>query len=1658
MAPCSFTVHPMSLSNTTQTIPEPRDDIQPFGSDHANLEFLKASLPDWYLNAPKALREALHLSQVKSQISREVVEPIRSRLSPIETFATPLLTQALSDRFNLRLDVTANHLVTMHHDDYLLLRIATPLKQTLLHAALQNFEDAETFHSGSALMPAEGLQVILIWGPEFRNWIPRFRYRYSGIIGVKPEHFAEMVRTLDLGGQYQAHLDSVFKPVASQGLTEQDVATAFMNSERDALEVLAHIARMKNDISADAYAMLMQLFVAFGDPRWHGAPVRYKQLHMLDTYAFAGSSLSGALLIEPDLEGDDLPCVVYLPGDPVVPLQEYKSFTTFTDELRDRLASRRYQHYFQRFIALEQSHVFFAKLNERLDIRPVPFTERILPIYIYDTAAELYLEKREIDKPAFEFLYEQMLTKTYQDSRVIAVPTGDEDRKSRLKRWQAFESAGMDLLMVAGFFVPVLGGVMAVVAAGQLLHEAFVAVEDWTHGETLEALNHLFDIGENLAAMAALGAAVHLAPRVLPSPFIESLHPVKLRNGLTRLWKPDLARFEHKTPLPSWFPANAQGRIEVDGKSWLPLDGKLYRIEYDPALKKWRIKHPTDPELHSPLLEHNGAGAWRHEGENPMGWEQVQAFKRLGADYQQLTDQAAQRVLRITGADDALLRQVHVENLPAPALLADTTRRVVIEQQVEELIGLLSNHQLDQVDMARIEPLLNLLVSSRQWPVTRALSLMDDDGAVLKRWNVSPATTTSTEVIYAPGKAAQLFESLLGSLSEEEVQQVLIEPAQGETAQVERLTNVLAALAETNKGQLRDEFYALENQSREPLIRLIRRDFPSLPDSVARELLAGATTAQRNRMLTTRRVALSVAEQAREYQQQLRLNRVNEGFYSAAADNPDSHKAGFGLLSSLPGWSVDTAIELREGTFDGTPVEMAGDHQNASLRQVIVKTEGGYQTFDEHGNRISLPGQSFFSAVLQALPESERRAMGLSAQASEHELRALLGDYVVMRRAQVARILGMRTIKPGFVWPQRLADGRVGYPMSGRMRRMFQRLRSGASDYSPELAIKGLYPGFIDAEIQGMLTQLRAQHTGPAWEFNAFAKQRLKALAQEYKTLEQTLNEWVETEPFPDALEFVEDSREARAAAALRIKLCWKKMGMRRYGDESEFLGYELDLSDLSIDGLPDLNMSFDHVGLLRAERLQLNTERAGQFLAKFSRLRRLDLDGNLLTSLPEALGRCGQLKHLSLRDNPLVLDAVSMGHLGRQTALQVLKLDRCPVGPLLDITPLQRLEMLGMRATGVDCLPRGLLSRRNLRDADLRNNQIVELSADTLEDLNRVYARVHLHDNPLDAPSLLRAAGIFSDTARARMGIGDARLHAELPGASDAWTTHMTLPNQEASRVRWEDLEAEPNSEDFFRVLRDLTQSADFAHHQQSLTARVWKMLGEIAQNQALREEIYALAAHPQTCGDGIAIVFSDLELHVRIFNILASPRVSAHSGEMFTLVRGIARLDEVEKIALENIQIRELLGETVDHVEVRMAYRIGLAQRLRLPEQIHSMMFSALARVTKSMLADAERRVLALENKPEFIQGLLSRQFWVHFLETRFAADFDALNAPFYDQLEALMAPVGALGGEGEYLQQVAAIQKAREAAVLVKAGKLTEQIAQRVAVSEIPPETTQ
>ncbi|PYD84231.1 hypothetical protein DNF23_55665, partial [Pseudomonas syringae pv. pisi] len=185
----------------------------------------------------------------------------------------------------------------------------------------------------------------------------------------------------------------------------------------------------------------------------------------------------------------------------------------------------------------------------------------------------------------------------------------------------------------------------------------------------------------------------------------------------------------------------------------------------------------------------------------------------------------------------------------------------------------------------------------------------------------------------------------------------------------------------------------------------------------------------------------------------------------------------------------------------------------------------------------------------------------LPADADELQLRSLLRNTAVERRERMAAVLQLQLIKPGIKWPQRLPHGRIGYPLSGRLRRFFRRLGIGASRYSPELAVKSLYPDFSDAEVSGFLNALRAEHTGLARELSTFVRQRLSSLADELRTLQVTLDTWVAETPFSSM-------RRPREVAATRIHDCWKRLSVQCRNFQGDFLGYALDLDNLRIGQL----------------------------------------------------------------------------------------------------------------------------------------------------------------------------------------------------------------------------------------------------------------------------------------------------------------------------------------------------------------------------------------------------------------------------------------------------------------------------------------------------------
>ncbi|WP_024676791.1 NEL-type E3 ubiquitin ligase domain-containing protein [Pseudomonas syringae] len=1611
--------------------PTPPLDSAPFESDHPNAEFIRNNLPAWYLSAPAALRQALHASQQKAGRSRQALEPIRSRLLSAHTFAAPVLSHAFLERFKLALDVEAFQLMTWRYDSAWK---PAPLEQTLLQAALQNFASSNRsrFDPYSAILRTGGVRYWLIDSAE-----RRYRIEYKDRLDISPEQFADFCHELDLGTQYQAHLDSVFKPTGPDAA--QAVAAAFIDSERDAVEVLAHIAMMKGDITDTAYQVLLNVVQPEDRPQWDGKGLRYCQLHMLDTYAFSGCLLHGALLIQQDIDNPDGgPCMVYMPCDPSHPIKQYASLQAFNASLTRSLDSEGYRQYFSRFISLSRSPEFFAKLKSRL----YPASEHTL-----DVSADLVLQTQPFSKPAFELLYDHLLSKTYGDSRALAVPSAQVDQQARDALFESLENSGMNMLNAAGFFLPVLGEIMAAVALYQLASEAFVAYQDWTHGEVEEAMQHVYDIGENVAQMLVVGGIAGALRRVEPSMFIESLVQ-KTVDGSVRLGKPTLDSFADTVTLPDSLNPNALGLYELDGKTWLPLDGKLYRVEADANRQNWRVRHPLDARRYSPKLAHNGAGAWRHEWENPMGWDEVTAFRRLNPACNAFTEAQIQKALEVSGTDEAVLRQIHVENFQPPALLGDAIERVQIEHELQGCIDSLQGQELAQIMVSHVEPWMQLIASSPRWNKNRGLLLIDVQGTLAKAWNAGSEMTLSSHVTGPTRDLAQVITQVFDSLTPAEISLMAGSESTEKAVQLRGIAQHLADHAQRRTEQLIDGVQALNSHADDPLVKLIQRDFSRLPDSIAIELISMASDEDKARMTSQKRIPLALAEQAREYQQQLRVNRTLEGFYHSATLNPDTHVAGLGLLRYVPGWRGDISIDLLKDNLEGDTIASLDANQAGAPHRILVKTEAGFQLFNPSGDATGAIDRSFFKALLGALPDVTRTHIELPLNADEQTLRNMLGQIAFVRRDLVAETLRLQPVKPGLKWPQRLPGGRIGYPMSGRLRGFFRRLGFGASSHSPELAVKSLYPDFSDNEVSSFLDELRAEHTGSDRELSHFVRQRLRSLADELRNLQVTLDTWVGDTPFSLL-------RRDREVVARRIHECWKRLSIHCRNYQGEFIGYALDLDNLSIGQLPDMAASFGHVVVLKARNMRLTQPHADALLKNFNNLHSLSLDFNGLQALPESIGRMTRLAELSVSHNPMSWTDGSNATLQSLSRLEILDLSFCSLGTGTRINALNSLRLLLLRATGIDALPECNWLRSDLIRLDVRDNHISEISIQALDNIDRSLSssRLHLHlnGNPLNPQTLERIRLFREGTIRPRWSVSQTRQPLQAGPDSRPWLSGMSREQVEVRTRVWQDLRACVGSTDFFQMLSDLTYSADFTNNREELTDRVWAMIVSASTSRELRLQLFDLAAHPQTCGDGLALVFSDMEIRVRMLSIMSSAPHVTQPLELFKMSRSLERLDQVERIAQRKIALRQELREPVDEAEVRLAYRIGLQARLELPAQPRTMLFSNMARVSADDLEAAYNEVIAREGTQAFFESMIAREFWMNYLETRYAPDFEPIKLPFLQRLATLDELPPDEQSDQQYLDQVTLISTERMQAVSDFAINLTRRISD--AVNTVP-----
>lgn len=133
--------HDFIASRSSATLPALSADFARRLSSH------QLQLPGWYTDAPLAQRQALHASRALSQQSLQAVQKVLEQIGSVESFAVPLLEQALLKEFGIACNVRQNviGLTTLNAFTDEVERTDT---LTLLQAALHNFAQEQASPGG----------------------------------------------------------------------------------------------------------------------------------------------------------------------------------------------------------------------------------------------------------------------------------------------------------------------------------------------------------------------------------------------------------------------------------------------------------------------------------------------------------------------------------------------------------------------------------------------------------------------------------------------------------------------------------------------------------------------------------------------------------------------------------------------------------------------------------------------------------------------------------------------------------------------------------------------------------------------------------------------------------------------------------------------------------------------------------------------------------------------------------------------------------------------------------------------------------------------------------------------------------------------------------------------------------------------------------------------------------------------------------------------------------------------------------------------------------------------------------------------------------------------------------------------------------------------
>jgi hypothetical protein len=1544
-------------------------------------DLVKSNTPAWLLAASAPLRAELYESLNASHRSRSEVSSLLKTLQSPEDFCTPLLAKAMSDKLGAPLEVAGVVFQHVRSTSSLLglrRKLVLPIDRNLLSAACENFELNET-------LPGNYNDASLLYIPE------KITGHAAKILSIKPHEFAGLCRTLDLGKQYQTHLKNLFEPVSER----HELRDKYIAHARNSFEVSRHAAFMQKHISAQVHQTLKA--VTSRQPVTLGNnTLGYQALKLF------GVTLNGAMFIGPvkEHDDDDNRCVVYLPGDPQHPLKEYASFTDFEVALSRRLRQDEYRRWFMRYIKLADRSKFLKNLDEKL---LSPNTSPLPRHTVY-----VSLSGDDITGDIFQQTFLQYSDQVMADARILIVPTDDEDEKSRLERLQTYTSIGINLVLFGASFLPVVGEVLLAVTAVQLLSQVYEGIASWSRGELEEATDYLFDTVENLILMAAFAAGTAAAASayktIRASLFIEGLRKVTCADSRSRLWKPDLSPYHQSRTLPQGSAPDTRGLHWADGQAYLPIDAAVYAVRPKTGTDLWEVLAPKGTgETYNPVLETNDVGAWRHDSELLQEWDRLKLFRRFGYSRDDVPDNTAAQIIAVCGIEDAVMRQAHISRSHPPALLVDTVHRFRADAAVTRFIEQIK--EPSTATLADPDLQLHLLTTSERWPGSAAIKVVNASGGRVSFHGAANAQAGETLSLNQDAlDKGRLHTSLLSALSSSQREQLLNTKTTDAAAQGKALTTIIAEQAERNRPGLFARIYQRTEAPNNARVAVLMKRFDGLPAAVADELVRHAESGEWDE-LDDDKVPLRLAEEASRFMQRVRVSRAYEGLYLNAAGGSYTDRLVLDTLEQLPGWTGNVRVQIRESSGHhntSTSIGVASDPEKVQVNvhadrySVFVDTTTPSTTFSQRTR------DHYFQALWHGLSARRKTLLGVHADDAGAALREKITERALQRRQAVAQLMDDQPSRPGYTSPMRLADRPLAMPSTGHS-------NSLAIITSHDVLVRRaleLYPLHSPRQIYALINVTGTNVI--------LSLKKLEAMRQEFLAIREDLSRWVNRQTWHQAPDGprLEVPRLSKSSAAQAIIRSWRKEP--QVIQSGEHLLGTLRLAAQPLGELPAIVGDFSHIGRLVMDGVGASAG-LNHFLKNFDNLRTLSLRGNHLTRLPQALTGMSRLVDLDLSNNLIQLTPASQAQLAGMTGLQSMNLAFNPsLTRAPDVSRMQHLERLSLQGAGINQWPAGAVGLPRLRELDLRDNRIDTLPDEVLKGNPLPNMGTNLHGNPL-SPDTFKGVSSYQQRTGVSLGIiASAYRRLNARSVTDAtqvtpWLTGLDVAKAQTLRGLWASLQAYPESTDFFNVIARLSDIADYKRLYSSFSQRVWNVLEAAGEDDRLRRALFRLARLGRISADGYSASFSEMEVLVLCYqaNTAATTGAAPLEQQFIGLLRGLFRLQEVERFALADINTRSgSQQKSYDHaLEISLAYRVGLSERLGLPSQPRTMTSPWNVEVTPAMLERVYQAVLTTERSSALLEWIIGQRFWVEYLESAHQDRFFAVSdrsAQAFAQLE--------------------------------------------------------